>query len=136
MFKTSYGKYIVPQAIESKFVGSEVIDYLVVIGEGKHCAAAIVSPNFSFLRRNFDQKNKLSNLKLIELETVKKVVRREIDKVNKELGKTERIQKHLIVPDVWSAETGELSPILKIKRNLILKKYKREIHLLYRHDSI
>jgi long-chain acyl-CoA synthetase len=51
MFKTSYGKYIVPQAIESKFVGSDIIDYLVVIGEGKHCAAAIISPNFPNLRK-------------------------------------------------------------------------------------
>jgi long-chain acyl-CoA synthetase len=61
---------------------------------------------------------------------------KEIDTVNKTLGKTERIQKHLIVPDAWSAETGELSPTLKIKRNLIQKKYKRQIHLLYRLDSI
>jgi long-chain acyl-CoA synthetase len=136
MFKTSYGKYIVPQAIESKFVGSDIIDYLVVIGEGKHCAAAIISPNFPNLRKNYDKQNKLSNAKLIEMPTVKKAIRKEIDTVNKTLGKTERIQKHLIVPDAWSAETGELSPTLKIKRNLIQKKYKRQIHLLYRMDSI
>ena len=136
MFKTSYGKYIVPQAIESKFVGSEVIDYLVVIGEGKHCAAAVISPVFTYLKKHFDPKNKLSNAKLVELPAAKKAIKKEIDKVNKELGKTERIQKHLIVPDVWSAESGELSPTLKIKRNIILKKYRKQILLLYRMDSI
>lgn len=136
MFKTSYGKYIVPQAIENKFLGSALIDYLVVIGEGKHCAAAIISPNFYYLQKSFDKKNRYSNQKLIELQVVKRAIRKEVDEVNKELGKTERIQKHLIVGDIWSVETGELSPTLKIKRNIILKKYNRQIHLLYRDESL
>jgi long-chain acyl-CoA synthetase len=136
MFKTSYGKYIVPQAIESKFKESNLIDYIIVIGEGKHCAAAVISPNFPNLHKAYDEKNKLSNSKLIELEPVKQAIKKEIDKVNKDLGKTERIQKHLIVPDVWSAKTGELSTTLKIKRNIILTKYKRQIHLLFRAESI
>jgi long-chain acyl-CoA synthetase len=136
MFKTSYGKYIVPQAIENKFIGSPLIDYLVVIGEGRHCAAAIISPNFSFLRKKYDKQNKLSNVRLIATAEVKKAISKEVEKVNKELGKTERIQKHLIVPDVWSPYSGELSPTLKIKRNLLQKKYRRQIQLIYHNESI
>lgn len=136
MFKTSYGKYIVPQAIESKFLQSPIIDYLIVIGEGKHCAAAVISPNFEYLRKVYDKKERYSNARLIELALVKRALRKEIENVNKELGKTERIQKHIVVADEWSVDTGELSPTLKIKRNIIQKKYKRQIHQLFRSDNI
>ncbi len=136
MFKTSYGRYIVPQAIESKFVGSDIIDYIMIVGEGKHCAAAIISPVFANLRKVVDTPNKPSNEKLIEMSLVKNLIQKEIDHVNKNLGKTERIRKHLIVAEEWSVETGELSPTLKIKRNLILKKYSKQIQSLYRKDSL
>lgn len=136
MFKTSYGKYIVPQAIESRFLRSHVIDHLIVIGEGKHCAAAVISPNFEYLRQVYDKNNKYSNQHLVELLLVKKAIKKEVDSVNKELGKTERIQKHIVVSDEWSVDTGELSPTLKIKRNIILQKYKRQIHQLFRADIL
>lgn len=136
MFKTSYGKYIVPQAIENKFADSPAIDYLIVIGEGKHCAGAVISPDFSYLRNFHSIDSKISNQKLIEMPVIKKTIQREVDQVNKQLGKTEQIKKHLIVSDKWSPETGELSPTMKIKRNIILKKYNRKIHFLYKRDSI
>lgn len=136
MFKTSYGKYIVPQAIESKFADSSIISHIMVIGEGKHCAGAVICPNFKYIRKTYSITEKINRQKLIELPIVKKVIQEEVNKVNRQLGKTEQIKKHLIVSDVWTAESGELSPALKIKRNIILKKYNRKIHLLYKSDSI
>lgn len=136
MFKTSYGKYIVPQAIEGRFSESAVIDFLIVIGEGKHCAGAIICPNFSLLRKMHSFSEKLSNQKLIAQASVRKTIQKEVDKVNRQLGKTERINKHLIVSDEWSPESGELSPTMKIKRSIILKKYNRKIHLLYKGESV
>lgn len=136
MFKTSYGKYIVPQAIEGRFANSPIIEHLVVIGEGKHCAGAIINPNFDYIRKMVGKFGAKPANKLIELPVVKKAIQKEIDKVNKDLGKTERIKKHLIVSDKWSAETGELSPTFKIKRNIIVQKYKRKIHQLYKGESV
>jgi long-chain acyl-CoA synthetase len=136
MFKTSYGKYIVPQAIENKFSESPVVDYIVVIGEGKHCAGAVISPNFEYLRNKVSIDKKLSNQKLIELPGVKKIIQKEVELVNRQLGRTEQIKKYLIVPDVWTPESGEISPTMKIKRNIIQKKYNRKIHILYKEDSI
>ncbi len=136
MFKTSYGKYVVPQAIENRFMGSELIDYLIVVGEGHHCAAAVISPNFTYIRKIFNKTEKLSNARLIEQALVKDAIEKQIEEVNKELGKGERIQKYLIVPDEWSVETGELSPTLKIKRNIIQKKYARKIQELYSKESV
>lgn len=136
MFKTSYGKYIVPQAIENRFVGSELIEYLIVVGEGHHCAAAVISPNFDNIRKLFSKTKNLSNARLIEQAMVKAAIQKQIEEVNHELGKSERIQKILIVPDEWSVETGELSPTLKIKRNIIQKKYSRKIQELYSKESV
>ncbi len=136
MFKTSYGKYIVPQAIESKFFNCPIIEYLMVIGEGKHCAGAVICPNFTNLRVIFKLSDKIPNHKIIELSEVKLAIQKEVDKVNRQLGKTEQIKKHLLVPDKWSVDTGELSSTLKTKRNIILNKYKRKIFLLYKKDSV
>ncbi len=136
MFKTSYGRYVVPQAIESKFVGSDIIDYIMIIGEGKHCAAAIISPVFGNLRKIVETPVKPSNAKLIEMPLVKNMIQKEIDHVNITLGRTERIRMHLIVGDEWTVDSGELSPTLKIKRNIILKKYHKQIQDLYRKDCL
>jgi long-chain acyl-CoA synthetase len=136
MFKTSFGKYIVPQAIENKFGSSKCINNIIIVGEGKHCAAAIISPNFNYFREQFSHLQKLSNNKLTESVEVKKSIQAEVDSVNKQLGKTEQIKRYLVVPDVWAIESGELSPALKIKRNIIQNKYKRQIHNLFRDESL
>lgn len=136
MFKTSFGKYIVPQAIENKFGDSPYIRHVVVIGEGKHCAAAIISPDFNYFREVNSKYQKLSNGKIIDDKDFKKTIQNEVEKVNRQLGKTEQIKKHLVVSDVWTIESGELSSTLKIKRNIIQKKYKRQIHNLFRDESI
>ncbi len=136
MFKTSYGKYIVPQAIESKFNESPLIDWVVVVGEGKHCAAAIISPNFECFKNQFPILNHISNQKLIQKPEVKKAILKEIEGVNRQLGKTEQLKKHIIVADTWTTESGEISPTFKIKRNIILQKYKRQIRDLYSDESI
>ncbi len=136
MFKTSYGKYIVPQAIENMFIDSPVIDHLIVIGEGRHCAAAIVSPNFLYCRKSLLKQFVGTDHELIETDEVKKAVRREIEKANRNLGKTEQIRKYLIVPDTWTAESGELSATQKLKRNIIINKYAPSIREMYREDSL
>jgi long-chain acyl-CoA synthetase len=136
MFKTSYGKYIVPRAIESLFIDSPIIDHLIVTGEGRHCAAAIVSPDFRFCRRNILKQFNGTNNELIALPEIKKIIRQEIDKVNRQLGKTEQINKYLLVPDVWTIESGELSATHKLRRNIIINKYAAGIRELYREDEI
>jgi long-chain acyl-CoA synthetase len=136
MFKTSYGKYIVPQAIEIMFIDSPVIDHLIVIGEGRHCAAAIVSPNFLYCRKSLLKQFVGTDHELIETDEVKKAVRREIEKANRNLGTTEQIRKYLIVPDTWTAESGELSATQKLKRNIIINKYAPSIREMYREDSL
>lgn len=135
MFKTSNGKYIVPQAIESRFLDSPLIEYLIVIGEGKHFAAAIISPNFEFCRKLLPNRFIGSRQEIVERAFIRRVIQKEINAVNRELGKTEQINKFLIVEDTWSVDTGELSPTLKLKRNIIIQKYSAQIRDLYREDN-
>lgn len=136
MFKTSYGKYIVPQAIENRFVDSRIIDYLIVIGEGKHYAAAIVSPDFRYARSLLPPGFKGSNKDIAGQKEIIAAINREINQVNRQLGKTEQIKKHLVVEDQWTVESGELSPTQKLKRNIIMHKYAARIRELYREDNL
>jgi long-chain acyl-CoA synthetase len=135
MFKTSYGKYIVPQAIESKFAESMIIDRIMIIGEGKHCAAAIVSPDFKYFREVFKMETDLGNIELVNSPELSGLIAKEISKVNRQLGKTEQIKKYFIVADNWTPESGEISATQKLKRNIILHKYSLHIHDLFKEDS-
>ena len=135
MFKTSYGKYIVPQAIESRFMGSELIDHIMVVGEGKHCAAAIIAPNFDYLFGQRTESDGTDREGLIKSKSVHQLIRQEIARINRELGNTEQIRKYILVPDSWSPETGELSATRKLRRNSIMIKYALQINDLYREES-
>ncbi|MGD2034598.1 MAG: AMP-binding protein, partial [Bacteroidales bacterium] len=135
MFKTSYGKYIVPQAIESLFTNSQYIDHIMIIGEGKHYAAAIISPDFAFFRSNVLRRKTATNEEIITQKPVIHIIVREIGKANRSLGKTEQIKRYLLVPDSWSPDTGEISVTQKLRRNTILQKYALQIRDLYKEDS-
>lgn len=135
MFKTSYGKYIVPQAIENKFSGSEMIEHIMVIGEGKHCAAAIIVPNFDFFCAKETSLLNANTKEIVKLNMVHRSIRKEIARINQELGNTERLKKYILVPDKWSSETGELSVTGKLRRNIIMHKYSLQINELYKEDS-
>ncbi|MBA7530070.1 Long-chain-fatty-acid--CoA ligase FadD15 [subsurface metagenome] len=135
MFKTSYGKYIVPQAIENRFLDCPSIDHIMIIGEGKHYAAAIISPNFDFFRKKTFRNFEGSDEKLIHKSIIDKTIHKEIAKVNRHLGKTEQIKKFLLVFDLWSPATGEISSTQKLRRNSIMSKYSVKIHNMYKEDS-
>lgn len=135
MFKTSYGKYIVPQAIESRFMDSEIIEHIMVIGEGKHCAAAIIAPNFEYLHTQHSNVDGENTSELIKNKYVQQNIRKEIAGVNAQLGSTEQIKKYILVPDTWSQETGELSATGKLRRNIIMNKYALQINELYKEES-
>lgn len=135
MFKTSYGKYIVPQAIENKFIESAIIDQIMIIGEGKHCAAAIISPDFNHFSEIMDDKELTDKDQMINHPGLVRLINKEIEKVNRQLGKTEQIKKYFIVPDTWTTESGEISATHKLRRNIILHKYSLHIRDLFKEDS-
>lgn len=135
MFKTSGGKYIVPQQIEKKLVESKFIEQAIVIGEGKHFPAAIIVPAFQNLREwatihHRDILN-LSKEEFLNHDIVKNKVQEEINISNLNFGNWEQIKKFAIIPNEFTIETGELTPTLKMKRKVILKKFDSIIQNIY-----
>lgn len=136
LFKTSTGKYVNPQVIEDKLILSPFIENVVVVGENQRYAAALIVPNFAFLKIWCD-KHKIpfsSNREVVENLSVIKMFKRVIDTCNRTLGKAEHIMKFQLLADEWSQATGYLTPTLKIKRNRVLENYRQVIGRLYNGD--
>ena len=125
IFKTSGGKYVAPQILENTFKESRFIEQIMVIGEGEKHPAAFIQPDFAFLkdwcaRKKIDYSSPeltLAHPKVIER------FEREIAEYNKRFGQWEQIKKFELTPEVWSIETGQLTPTLKLKRRAILQRY-------------
>ncbi len=133
MFKLASGKYIAPQVIENKMKESFFIEQAMVIGENQKYASALISPNFSFLH-DWCSRYKIhyrDNEELISIPQVIARFQKEINIINQSLGQTEHIKRFRLVHEEWSPLTGELSPTLKLKRNVIQEKYAGLIDEIY-----
>jgi long-chain acyl-CoA synthetase len=133
MFKMSGGKYIAPQMIENKLKESFFIEQAMVIGENEKFASALVSPNFEYLH-DWCSQHKIhfhDNEDLIQQKEVFMQYLKEVAAINKSLGQHEEIKRFRLVSEEWSAQSGELSPTLKLKRNFVKKKYQHIIDEIY-----
>jgi len=135
MFKTSGGKYVVPQAIESKMVESPFIEQFMVVGEGEKFPAAFVVPAYNNLKEwAKENANALVSLPKDDFlfnEIIIAKINTEIEQVNLKFGKWEQIKKFAILPHEFTVETGELTPTLKMKRKIIKEKYYIQYNELY-----
>ncbi len=130
IFKTSGGKYIAPTALESELKKSRFIEQIMVIGEGEKMPAALIQVNFEFVK-NWSKRHQYE---IIDVSTDKKLLKRiqkEIDFYNQKFGKWEQIKKFEITPDEWTIEAGHLTPTMKMKRKIILEKYKNLSQKIY-----
>ena len=133
IFKTSGGKYVNPELLEGKFKESQFIDNMVVLGENQKFAAALIIPDFAFLKAWCEKKGHIytSNEEMVKNPVIKKRIMKEVDKYNKFFGDTEQVKKFDLIDFEWTVQTGELTPTLKLKRNLINVKYKDQIENLF-----
>jgi long-chain acyl-CoA synthetase len=134
IFKTSGGKYIVPQAIENKLKESRFIEQAMVIGENRKFPAALVVPNFAFVREWGARKGlglSENNQALIDDARVRERIMREVNTVNESLGSYESIKKIELLPREWSIEKGEMTPKLSLKRKIILEANNELVNRIY-----
>src|SRR5574343_564715 len=130
IFKTSGGKYIVPQAMENKFKESRFIEQIMVIGEGEKFPAAFIVPSFAFIKEWAHRKNidlgDATNHSIAKDVHVMGRIQQEIDKFNKGFGNWEQIKRFALLEKEFSVEGEELTPTLKLKRKKILTKYQAQ----------
>lgn len=133
MFKLSGGKYIAPQMIENKLKASIWIEQAMVIGANEKFASALISPNFVLLHDWCAQHHIHfeNNVELVKLPQVVQLLQKEVQQINKTLGLHEEIKRFRLVCAEWSPATGELSPTLKLRRNIVAEKYKNLIDEIY-----
>ncbi len=126
MFKTSGGKYIAPQIIENAMKQSLFIEQIMVIGDGEKMPAALIQPNFTYIKswaakEGFDigdlNEEIICNSRVIEK------IQEDINLYNEKFGNWEKIKRFELTPSVWSVEGGELTPTLKLKRKIVKEKY-------------
>ena len=133
MFKTAFGKYVVPTLIEGKLCEDPLIDNVMVIGENKKFAAALIVPNFSDLR-SWCARHDIAyttNEEMVKHTEVLKKFKRVVDKYNAQLGETEQVKKFALIDYEWGISTGELTATLKLKRNFITQKFSEKIESLF-----
>ncbi len=134
MFKTSGGKYVAPALIENELKQSRFIEQAMVVGENEKMPAAIIQPNFEFLRE-WAERHDLhfnSNQEIATSERVIKRIEEEVMDCNKKFGKWETIKKFELTPDEWSIDGGHLTPTMKMKRKVIREIYKDLYEKIYR----
>jgi long-chain acyl-CoA synthetase len=136
IFKTSGGKYIIPQAMENKFKESRFIEQIMVIGEGQKFPAALIVPTFTFVREWAKRKElnleELSNEDLCKEERVLQRIQKEVDRINADFGQWEMIKKFELIPQEFSIDGGELTPTLKFKRKIIMEKYANLVDRIFK----
>lgn len=125
MFKTSGGKYVIPPLLEGELKQSLFIEQVMVVGENEKMPAAIIQPNFEYLK-DWAKDNNVSfssNKDLITNEKVIAKIQEAVDNCNCNFGKWEQIKRFELTPDEWTVDGGQLTPTMKMKRAIILKIY-------------
>ena len=126
IFKTSMGKYVSPTLVENTLMESPFINSIVVVGEGKKFAGALIVPNFDQLSL-WCRENNLTFINkelMIKDKAVIALMRKEVERLNKSLGDYERVQRFELLPSDFSAEKGEVTSTMKIRRNVVQEHYK------------
>lgn len=136
LFKTSNGKYISPQLIESKLCVDKYIDQIVVVAEQRKFVSALVIPQYALLKelaREYGVDCQ-SNEELCSNPRVLKFMMYRIDTLQQEFAHYEQIKKITLLPEPFSMERGELTNTLKVKRNILYRNYRQQIEKMYEEE--
>jgi len=133
IIKTSSGKYIAPQKIESLLSGDKYIEQITIIGsERKYVTALVVPTAITFGEKvkelGLESKSKEEQVKE---KAIIEFYQQRIDELQKDLSPYEQVKKIVLLPAEFTIETGELTSSLKIKRRVIAEQFKSEIESMY-----
>lgn len=133
LFKLSTGKYVAPQPIENELIKSSYIEQAMVIGEKQKFCAALIVPDYKKVRADLEAKGKtLPEGDLSGNDEVINLIQKEVDQVNKDLPKWEKVKKFKLLEEEFTIEKGELTPTLKMKRPKILDIHSELVETIYK----
>ncbi|WP_330747232.1 AMP-dependent synthetase/ligase [Chryseobacterium sp. CP-77] len=133
LMKTSNGKYIAPQQIENLLTNNNFIQQIMLIAEGRQFVSALIVPNFEFLQ-DYIKKNNIpfTNWEgAVKNEKVIDLYKEKIKELQSHLADYEKVKKFTLMPAEFDINTGEITPTLKVKRNVVIKKYADIIEKMY-----
>jgi len=136
LIKTSGGKYIAPQMIESTIGADHFIEQMAVIGDQRKYVTALIVPSFIALEE-YAKKHNISFTSREDLISKPEIIefyRQRIEEAQKELARFEKIKRFTLLPHEFTVESGEITPTLKIKRKAIADKYKDIIDAMYKDE--
>lgn len=133
LFKTSNGKYIAPQMIESKLLVDKFIDQIAVIADERKFVSALIIPDFGLLEKyardhNIDFKD---NKDLCSNKAIHQMIFERIETLQQQFASYEKIKRFTLLPEHFTMEKGELTNTLKIRRKVLNKNYAAEIDKMY-----
>lgn len=133
IFKTSSGKYIAPQKIETLLLNNKFIDQIALIGNERKFISALIVPDFENLKEYAQTLNLKTdnNKELINNDLIKLMFEKSIELEQKNLSDFEKVKRFILLPELFSIEGGELTNTLKTRRNFIYEKYKKQIETMY-----
>lgn len=133
LFKTSNGKYIAPQMIETKLVVDRYIDQIVIIADKRKFVSALIIPDYAALEE-IAKKRGIAYKDVAELCSNKDIIQfyqDRIETLQQEFAHYEQVKRITLLPEPFSLAKGELTNTLKIKRPVINQNYAREIDAMY-----
>ena len=138
MFKTSGGKYIAPQVIENQAKASKFIEQIMVVGDGEKMPCALIQPDFNFVQHWAERKQinvGTTPEEMANSPELKERIGKEIDYLNTKLGSWEQIKRFELTPEVWTIDSGVLTPTLKLKRKAVKERYIKLYNKMYGHEA-
>ena len=133
LFKTSNGKYIAPQALETRLGEDKYIEQVAVIGNNRKYVTAIIIPAFEAIKEYARKKHiKYRTIdELVHDSDIRRLIEERIERLQKSFAPFEKIKKFTLLPREFTMENGELTNTLKIRRPVINRNYAREIEAMY-----
>jgi long-chain acyl-CoA synthetase len=133
LFKTSNGKYIAPQAIESRLGEDRFIEQVAVIGDRRKYVTAIIIPAFEALKE-YAQRKQIAfrdNVDLVRNADIRSMIEERIEKLQEGFASFEKVKKFTLLPHEFTIESGELTNTLKLRRPVINSRYADQIEAMY-----
>lgn len=137
IFKASTGEYIVPAPIEQELCRLPLVDMAMVIGEKKKFASCLLFPNLEVLQnlKKAHGMNDVSDEDFLNGDIVKREIGHYLEELNHHLNHWEQIHGFRFVPHQLTVESGELTPSMKIRKDVVMKKYQRYIDEIYHEEA-